>query len=311
MRKAPVEELEAGGRLFDVFERRAGIYPEIVEKKLIPPLPVWNGRLVWGFSLLETAAGQGLDTVAVEDQTGDMVDMIRIALELENRCDAYAYAEKAAIASLLARSEDGRIDGEPWGESPGESAVQSPGVESTKIAGIEPLVQSKGSFAAQSRVYCRLSEPARKLVDAGRIDLRTADRYDSLPSRVWELLESTPSLSAGRMRNVAQLLWEIAMRDRMDAKRTIEIARTVLPDRDPETRLRIMRYPELEGMYERFERLKTEVLSGTGVHLEPPDYFEGDSYRITFAFATREELSRRIRAVESVEEVCDRLLELL
>ena len=287
MISTPVDELKSLGRKFDIFRGSPPPTPALIRDGLIPPLPIWNNELVWGFPHIDAAVSLGigeLHTVAIE---GTATEVVCAALDLEGRLDGYEITEFSALLALL---NDLDID-------PSESSILS-------------RVQASGSFVPKARQFASLTPVLRNLVAARRLDLKSAAR-SRLEDDVWALIADIPGLTVSTLRIVARDLDEIVRRDNLDSETVKSIVLDAVGSADPTKAIRRRRYPMLTSMEDRFVACRDRYLRGSGAKLKAPEYFEGDAYSVSFSFRSREELSERIAALSRLQEGTDELFDLL
>jgi len=275
-------------REFDVFASPQKPSTELLSHRLFPPIPLWNGRPVWGFGIIDDARAMHLPDLPVVHLLGSADNAVCTALELEDRTGAYSLEEKRAIVDLLNAFH-----------------VESPSSR------LESLVQPTGSFVEQARRYAALSEERRALVAGGRLNVRTAVRLTRLPAKVWLSIAARTELTASETRLLATDLEEISRRDELDEPGCIDLASKVLSAPDPVAAARSLRYPTLTKMTRQFDALADRAAGGTGVRLEAPQHFEGEAFRVSFDFASCDELEKRIEAVGRIRQVCSGLFDLL
>ena len=296
MLELSLEELEALDPALDLFTASRPVPTELLRAGLVPPLPVSAGLLAWGFALLKAARDAGLDRLACRSLPGlSRAELLELALRLEDRAGAYRWCEKQALFGFARAS----------GFSLGALAL---------------LIEGRAEPRLEERIaqFAGLPPALRRMVDRGELDLRAALEVRELPEQALEAAAQS-RLSFSERRAFLRLLGEIAGRDRLSRTQLEELARTALASRraaaqaGPEAlaALRELRSPVLSGLRRRWTSLERELLSGSGVALQPPPYFEGDSLQVSFSFRTRAGLARRLKALARVEERCDELLSFL
>jgi hypothetical protein len=291
-----LEELEALDPAMDLFTASRPVPGELLQAGLVPPLPVCSGLLAWGFPLLKAARAAGLEHLACRRLQGLGRDtLLALALRLEDRAGSYRWSEKQALLGF-ARASGFSLDG------------------------LAPLIEGRDEPRLEERIdrFAGLTPALRRMVEQGELDLRAAAEVRELPEQA--LREATQSrLSFSERREFLQLLQEIGGRERLSGAELGELARSALASGQAAARagqkalsaLRERRAPLQADLRRRWEALERELLSGSGVSLSPPPFFEGDRLQVSFSFRTRAGLVRRLKALDRVEERCEELLSFL
>jgi hypothetical protein len=296
MLELSLEELESLDPVLDLFTATPPVPEELLRLGLVPPLPVSEKLLAWGFPLLRAARAAGLARLACLRLEGlDRAELLGLALRLEGRAGAYRWSEKQAVLAYA------RACGFPLNE-------------------LAPLIEGRGDPRLEEKIgqFAGLPPSLWRMVEDGELDLRAALTVRELPEPALESA-SRSRLTFSERREFLQLLLELAGRDRLSSAQVAALARTALAaPRSPAAAgppalaaLRELRLPLLADLRRRWDALERELVSGSGVSLEPPPFFEGDAIRLSFTFRSRAGLSRRLRALARVEERCDELLCLL
>ncbi len=291
-----LDELEALDPAMDLFTASRPVPGELLEAGLVPPLPVCSGLLAWGFPLLRAARAAGLERLACRLLQGlGREELLELALRLEGRAGSYRWSEKQALNGF-ARASGFSLDG------------------------LAPLIEGRDEPRLEEKIdrFAGLPPALRRMVEQGELDLRAAEELRELPEQA--LREAAQSrLSFSERREFLRLLLEIGGRERLSAEELGELARSALASGQAQDRagqkalsaLRERRAPLQADLRRRWETLERELLSGSGVDLSPPPFFEGDLFRVSFSFRTRAGLLRRLKALDRVEERCEELLSLL
>lgn len=289
MKAIPVQELLSRSRRFDIFAHSGSADPELLSRDLYRPPAVTPDAVVWGFPQLAEAARTGIGELFCTEVAGSEGELLELALRLENRTDAYSWEERAAVlefmrtAGCLARTDR-----------------------------IAPLVSAKEYFLPRTEKFLSLPSVLRKLVSANLLDLSSAQGLTGLPEPVARLfLDAGARLSHSARRIVMRMLFEVFRRDRLSPEALEAVTRRVLESEDPQAEAARLRMPELSRMEASFRRIRSGALTGTGVSLEPPAYFEGGSYTVSFPFSSRSQLEARISALGGLLERSDELFDLL
>ncbi len=278
------------GRRFDLFT--GGLSPDesLLQRKLIPPLPVSRGELVWGFHVLETARSLHVDTLPAEYNDVDDKKALELALRLENRRDGYSWEEKARILDCMG----------------------APGAAGNAVE-IESLVQSEGSFIPGAERYTALPKHIRILVENGMLDLKSAEAVEGLtPPVAREIVTSARSFTFSERRQIFTWIYEIIERDRRSESEGTELVRRLASEAPVFIAgCRQARFPELNRLETELREFKENYLKGSGVDLQPPPQFEGDRFEIRFRFKDDRQLDKIIRTLNKVRENSDELYRLL
>jgi len=286
MRYVALPDISKLSRRFDLFDAKPGYDPDLLRWRIFPPLPVCGDDLVWGFRLLKAAQSEGLDELPVVEI--DTRGRLLCALKLENRAGRYSWKERLSVFEL-------------YRELSGE---EEPDSISLAVSG------DRGFFPRMER-YASLPGHLRKAVDGGRLDLGIAEKASALPEAACNLAFSHPGLSFSRVREFLVTLSEIRMRDSLQDEQVRALAEEALAAGDPIEAIREARYPQLSGLARRFDAIRERYTGRTGVSLEAPANFEGDGFTVSYSFSTKAEFQKKLRALEKLEEGCDRLAELL
>jgi hypothetical protein len=298
--ESPLERIEALDRELDLFPEGPAPADELVAGGFHPPLPIGGEILIWGHRLVRAARRLGVPRLPCRlVEMTEPVDLLALALRLEDRAGRYTWEEKERMLAWLARRAGDRPDS--W-------------------LRLEPLIEGAGRARvfAGIRRYDRLSAPLQAMVRRGRLDLKSAARLDGLPADVFELLEraeaggpgSGPAvrLSSSERRILLEELREAARRSGRDPA---DLLRRALQAVDPREEIRRLRRPELAALEDRFAALRRRLLDGTGIRLAAPAGFEGDGFQVSFSFESRQALRGRLAALGGLEERSDELFDLL
>jgi hypothetical protein len=150
----------------------------------------------------------------------------------------------------------------------------------------------------------------RRLVDEGRIDLKTARLAREIPQDFLAEFEAVLArLSFSNTRIFLARLREVLAGKQPEEAAALKERLLAAPS--PAEELRRIRMPELAELEERFASIRGRLLKGTGVSLKAPPYFEGSRFTVEFSFGSREELRGKIRALERLAAAGEELYELL
>jgi hypothetical protein len=268
--------------------------PELIRLGLIPPLPLSDGELLWGFPVLDRAVELGLNRLACRRLPGlTRSERLDVALRLEARPGSYSWAEKLAMQRYL-EGPAGNMEAGP------ALAALSPSIEGH----LDPQLESR------LKVYRTLPAYLREEVDRSRIDLKTALRVHRLPEPALRLVAQA-SLSYSERRELLHGLVELAGRQRLSAEAVAGLTHELLAARQPMKELENRRRPAVSDLRRRFEQICGPALAGSGVRLKAPPCFEGETYEVGFSFSSCRALARRLQGLARLAERCDELVELL
>ena len=139
----------------------------------------------------------------------------------------------------------------------------------------------------------------RRLVRNGKIDLATTRRALAIPPEIFGRFEAVlEELSFSQARIFLTQLGEALAGKSPEEARAL--AQRILAARRPEEELAAIRMPELTEMEKSFGEITGRLLRGTGVSLKAPPCFEGGRFTVEFGFASAQELTRKIRALEKL-----------
>jgi hypothetical protein len=283
MAELTLAELEALDAALDLFQASSPVPAELAGEGLHPPLPVCGSALVWGFPLLAAARAAGKSALECR-LLGERppAAMLALALRLEERAGGYRWSEKLAM-HRYARSRgfglnelSALVEGRP-----------DPRLEQKleDLAGLPPALQA--------------------LVEQGGLDLRTACSLRELPAEVFALVSGC-RLSHSERRAFLGLLRDA----RWGPKQIVETARAALASPRPLEAMGELASP-VGALRRQWAALERSLLGGSGVRLEPPEYFEGEHFEVRFRFRSREGLARRLAALARLEARFDDLASFL
>jgi hypothetical protein len=294
-----LSELAALPRRFSFFKSAPRLPAVALARGLCPPLLVSDSALVWGSCLLDAALGLGVagstslpaDRLELSPQEG-----LLAALSREGRCGAYAAEESFAIA----RAASALVA--PGAETEGEEFLEEVSVLVLGSTGLFPLLRRLEA----------LPERRRALVEAGLVDLKTAERARSLPEEAASAFSGLAgSLSASGRRLALGWLDDICLHESLSGPAAAALVAEIAAAPEPLEALRARRYPELSAMEASFARIARESLAGSGLKLEAPTNFEGPGFGLSFQFSSKAELERRLGSASRLTERADELLSLL
>jgi hypothetical protein len=273
-------QLEALDPALDLFRASRPVPAELAGEGLHPPLPVCGRALVWGFPLLAAARAAGRSALECR-LLGERppAALLALALRLEARPGGYRWSEKLAM-HRYARSRgfglgelSGLVEGRP-----------------------DPRLEQK------LEDFALLPPALQALVERGGLDLRAACRLRELPAEVFALVSGC-SLSHSERRTFLDLLRDA----RLNPGAAAEAARGALAGPRPLEAVRQLAFPALAALRREWAALEESVLGGSGVRLEPPEFFEGEHFEVRFRFRSKEGLARRLAALARLEDRFDEL----
>lgn len=289
MYREKTEKLQELKTNFNVFTDSPAFQAELLRSGCLPPLPVMDGYLLWGFSVLKTALREGVGELPCVSHDAGLESGFRLALQLENRTDRYTWREKANILQL--------VRGFP---------------EITLGKELLSLVQGGSSFVPQTELFLQLPPSLREAADSGLLDIKTAERAADLAEGVFITLEPIlASMSFSSRRQFLSMLNETVKRDRLGGPDLNTFIRQLLETERPLELLRRRRYPQLSEMEDCLERYRQKYLRGTGIELIPPPNFEGGAFTLQFAWQSEKQLGRVIGHLSQLKESGNELFRLL
>lgn len=281
---------------FDLFTGSKPIKNELLELGLLPPLPVAGNELVWGFNLLCSAAKRGYSRLPVVRITRrPLIELLRIAITTEDRAGNFTWGEMEKIYNLLVEKGSGEL-----------------------INSLSPLLLGHEDSRLFTRVkeFSSLKTQLKVLVEEKLIDLKTALQCNNWQAALIEdigaLLRSGENpLSFSKRRIILNQLIEVSVKQGIPEEKILLLVRNTLNSADPLKTAQALRFPGLTAMEERFLELKGKLLTGTGIKLTPPSFFEGENFNISFSFSSKKALEKKIDYLKTFAEKTDELFELL
>jgi hypothetical protein len=286
-----IASLAALSRRFDLFDHAVAVWDGPASAGFHPPLAVAGPDLVWGFPLVEAAERAGkTELPVVVLAAGDPAALLTLALQLENRCGRYSYAEQERLRAFMTAA--GILD---------------------RLPSLAPLLtaESAQKWLLDTGVYAGAGPELKRVLDARLLDLKTAARVRELPGPVFaSLLAEAERFSFSERRFFTLALWEITRRDRLDEAGSLALLRELLGRDEPVRAVRERRFPELSGLEKRF-RETAAPLARRGVTVKPPEGFEGGTLEFGFRASSRDVCETRLAALKESGELIDRLFGLL
>jgi hypothetical protein len=285
----------------DIFSGGRAPRPDLIEKNLYPPLPICSHTLIWGFPILRSAERRRLRQVnCLVIPACPPIEMLSLALKLENRAGSFSWPEKERMWQYLAASE-----------AASEDLSTSPTLTDL-FSDLSPLIEGHPDpqLAAKTAAFAALPQGLKTLVAEGQVDLKSADRVRSLPEEVFAGLQAG-GLTFSQRRQFLNELFEVSRRGELTQEEIRGVADQAFRDKNPIDTVRRQRFPTLSALDRRFSVLEEQLLRGSGVKVKPPPYFEGDNLTVEFQFDSAESFNRKLNALHSLEGHLDALLELL
>ncbi len=273
--------------------------PVLLASGLCPPLPIRADELIWGRPLVEAAARLGMAELASLELDVTEGEALLVALRLEDRRDLYGFPEKEAILNrALAAVGSAAGSGNPAAEAFMEE--------------VGSLVQSEGNFTQATSRYSALEKGPKALVASGLVDLKTAQSLAGLSAAALSALASSAfGLTVSERRTAFRRFAEVARRDGLDETGQLALVDRAFVSGNAMGFFARERFPRLTEIENEFASIRDVALLKSGVTLEPPPFFEGEDFTVSFRFRDPKTLSARIRALSRLEGRCDDLVGLL
>ena len=246
-------------------------------------------QLLWGAPIVRRADEIGVGELPLR-RLGPLGhrDALMLALRMEARAGGYSWSEREAIYRYACEHRVA-LDGE-----------------------LSQLVAAEPTFAESIERYLSLAPIWRRAVEAGAVDVRTAELCGALPPAVLDAVSGAGRrLSFSNRRLVLTWLGELCGRNGLHEPAAVELARDVMQSVDPLDALRRLRYPRLSEMEDRFAALQKRLTQGTPLSIKAPPGFEGAAYELQLTLRSRDDLPRAIEALQRMQEEGDELFELL
>jgi hypothetical protein len=296
-------EIGSLSRELDIFSESRVPDPELMEKKLYPPLPICSGTLIWGFEVLRSAESRSLRQInCLVIPSCPRREMLSLALKLENRAGSFAWQEKQKMLAFLGSEESLSVEEEL---SAGSTLIEA-------FSDLSPLIEGHRDpqLAEKIHSFAALPQGLRALVDVGQVDLKSAVRVQSLPEEVFTGLQRS-ALTFSLRRQFLNELFEVSRKRRLSQKEIGDLAERAFRGQQPIETVHRMRFPLLTELERHFAALEEQLLKGSGVKLSPPPYFEGEAFTVEFEFNSAKSFSRKLNVLHSLEGHLDALFEVL
>ncbi len=286
--------LEGLKKNLDIFCKSEIPSRELLQLGLYSPLLVCRENLVWGFHILYAASELGEEELFCKNVGGLTIkEMLKLALKLEARPGRYSWIEKENMFMLL-RSVD---------DAPG-------------LGELSGLIEGREdpNLADKIESFSQLNPSLKQLVAEQLLDLKTALKARYIPEAVFLLMheaEKKKLFSFSSRRLFLLRLSEIILKKRMNNLEILSSLERALTAGNPLEMITRLRYPELSQMEDRFDLLRNSIFKGTGIRLEAPSFFEGDSFSVSFNFNNSKNLAGKIHALANLKGKCDELFALL
>ncbi|MFP4211026.1 MAG: hypothetical protein ACLFR8_07280 [Alkalispirochaeta sp.] len=306
--------LDGDGR-FDLFADDAVSVSDTAP--FVRPAIVSGTRVVWGFryrTVLPRPGGTDLPVLRVVDDATPAVSGRRAGSERHTGAAAPGGVEPVTEVDLimLALTAEGRAGSYRWSEIDAvvglvESGTGEEGVPRTIRNALDP---DRDVLEVLAR-YRRLPAPLRDALDAGAIDIRTAEAIpEELLSRLPALLDGVSNCTFSERRQAIRIIVDLIRRGDRSPDDLLAFLRSdheggLLPA------LRRLRYPEISRLDDAIASFRNRYTRGTGIVVAFPEHYEGDHLSVSFRIRSSRELANRIAALRRMEEGVDELLGLL
>jgi hypothetical protein len=301
----PVEMGSLSAEL-DVFDDGRTASPDLIEKYLYPPLPICSDTLIWGFRILRAALRLQLDKLScLFIPSCSRVEMLKLALKLENRAGGFNWPEKERMWRHLTRRGD-------RAGATGSAGAADDAAAAEPFADLSPLIEGRPDpkLADKVRTFSLLPQELKILVAEGQVDLKSAARIRKLPGKVFSGLRAS-SLTFSQRRQFLNELFEVSCRGGLAPAEITELADRAFRETRPLDAIHKLRFPTLTALETRFSVLEEQLFKGSGVRIQPPPYFEGNSFMVEFGFNSTKSFARKLGALRRLEGRLDALLQLL
>lgn len=276
-------------RELELFDNTENFCPDNFAGENYPVPAVTKDTVVWGGHIIRAAAEAGLEKIWCRETDSDPLQMLKTALLLENRKNGYSFAEKKRILDFAVKVC-------PEG-CPKEIAA---------------LVQDEGDFTTLTEKYSSLSPVLRKGIDEGLIDIKSALSLSDTDDRCLEILFAAKErISYSSRRIILREFTEICRRDRLDADDRVKLMEAIAGSENPGAFTARLRNPKMEEMKKSFAGYNEKYIKGSGLILEAPQNFEGNSYTVRFQLKSKNQLERIIKTLGKVKESAEELFKLL
>lgn len=294
MRHIPVAELRRLPQPLRFLEESNAPTPEAIRRELYQPpvLAVLEGErsLIWGVETLRRADSAGVSELwCREFPELNRLEAAGASLAAENRPGRWELRELAGLVSYLRKDTDVL-----------EESLR------------ELIDGPKRGLLDQARKAAALDEPIRGMVLSGALTLRHGEELSELPNSLVEAVaEALDTGSFSTRREIVQMSVELYKRHAEEHPEMEATIRGALGSRDPRGELYTLRYPSYTAAREELDRFRNRQLKGSGVRLEEPPNFEGDSFSFVIPFSTPEELERRLESARRAASEIGTITELL
>ncbi|MBN2534789.1 MAG: hypothetical protein JXB88_18050 [Spirochaetales bacterium] len=288
----PVKKLDSLSKKLDIFDRKKKPDPGLVKAGLYPPLPVAGSFLIHGFTLLEKAKELGIKELpVVEFPDMEKKELLVLCLMCEDRAGDYSWPEMERMIAVI---------------------------PTKKMMDKRLVILIRGHddpcFFDRITTYREFPPLLKQFVADNVLDFRTAEEVTSLPDTVFSSIfenKDKKRLTFSQVRIFLVTLYEIARRDLLPDKDITKVCDELLSQERPLEAVKKMRMPTLTRLYEQLDSIKEQTIKGTGIQLDEPAFFEGDSFRVQFYFQSKKQLEKRIKVLEILKERTDELFGLL
>lgn len=277
---------------FDIFTDSRQPDPELIRQGCYSPLPVRKNCLVWGFNIAKVALQHKIKQLICNDiSTLDMTQALALALRLENRSGHYTWLEKENIYRLLKKAENNK-----------------------QLNQIIFLIQGRreNNFLCTMQEYTGLKPLQKKIIAHNILDFKFIRQYQQLPRKFFQLLwQKRHNYTYSQRRIITSHVAEIYLHKKLNVKQLEKLLTRINSSKDPIITLKEERFPQLTKIQRCFEQIQDNTLKNTGIRLESPPDFEGDSFTISFKFNSIKNLDKKIKALEKLKQQAHELFKLL
>jgi hypothetical protein len=286
------EQLLSWDNDFDFFISPVTQSDDLLKNQLYAPFPVAGQKLVWGFQFVKRALHLGIKQVVCRDfSEAGIIELLRLALLLENRKGSYSWREKEKIVLFC---EKHNIDA----------------LSDDIIVLIEN--HSDEEFFKRIKYYIKYPDALKSLLDKKFVDAKTGERISKLPRSFFQkLLKNESRFTYAERRIFCHYVSEIIKRDKLKSAQREKFIKTIFSQDKPLKEVRKLRYPTLTGLEKRLANFKEQYLKGSGVALHEPPYFEGNAFRLSFSFENKQQYEKKVTRLIRLKQNIHELIRLL
>jgi len=277
---------------FDIFISQKVQNDEQLIKQLYVPFPLTGQKLVWGFPLIKRAQYLGVKEVMCQDfQELGTYELMRLALLIEDRKGSYTWQEKENMVLFCEKHNLNVLNDD-----------------------IVVLIEnhSDPEFLKKTKRYIGYPGALKSLLNKKLIDAKTAERVSRLPQTFFQkLLSNEKKFTYAERRIFCHYIFEIVERDKLKSQQKVKLIQAVFSQTRPFKKAIELRYPKLTGLEKRLGDFKKQYLSGSGVVLHEPPYFEGNAFTLSICFENKQQYEKKIDKLVRIKENIHELFGLL